>query len=115
MAVWDKLRTFLFGSSGAAPTSSLLSSDPDALWFYFRCGKCGTAVRIRVNRRNDANRIDEGPGAFLVRKEVMDSKCFQIMKADIYLDPSYRLVTAHVEGGELITAEEYQTSLDAQR
>ena len=40
----------------------------------------------------------------------MDSKCFQLMRAEVYLDASYRLVTAHVEGGELITAEEYEAS-----
>ena len=105
----DKLRA-LFGQPSSSARTPTAANDPDALWLHFRCSKCGATVRVRAHRRNDVNRIDEGPGDYLLCKEVMDSKCFQLMRAEVYLDASYRLVTAHVEGGELITAEEYEAS-----
>lgn len=110
MGFLDKLRALLFGQPSSVAKTPAATSDPDALWLHFRCGKCGATVRVRAHRRNDANRIDEGPGDYLLCKEVMDNKCFQLMRAEVYLDASLRLVTAHVEGGELITAEEYEAS-----
>jgi hypothetical protein len=107
MGFLDKLRTHLLGRPRVGASSSP-GGDPDALWLHFRCNKCGSTVRVRAHRRNDVNQVDEGPGDYMLRKEVMDNKCFQLIRADVYLDASRRIVTAHVEGGELITAEEYQ-------
>ena len=106
MGFLDKLRGFLQGSgspSGAA------RADPQALWLHFRCGKCGSVVRVRVHKGNDLSRA-EGPGTFLLRKEVMDSKCFQLMSTEIWLDGNYNVVSAEVSGGELISEEEYQAA-----
>lgn len=110
MGFLDKLRALLFGQPRSSARTATPPGDPDALWLHFRCNKCGATVRVRAHRRNDVNRTDEGPGDYLLCKEVMDNKCFQIMRAEIYLDGSLNLVTAHVEGGELITAEEYEAS-----
>jgi len=103
MGFLDKLRRLL----GTASASSATLADPHGLWFHFRCTKCGSLVRIRADRRNDLNR-SEGPGTFLLRKEVMDSKCFQLISAEIWLDASYNVVSAEVNGGELISKEEYE-------
>jgi len=49
----------------------------------------------------------------LLRKEIMDSKCFQIMSAEIWLDSNYQVVTADVANGELISEEEYEEAVAA--
>jgi len=109
MGFLDKLRKILLGGAGPAGAGA----DPNALWFYFRCGRCGETVRIRVDKRNDLNRED-GPGTFVLRKDVMDNKCFQLMRAEIWLDGNYQVTTADVSGGEMITAEEWQKAQEAQ-
>ena len=104
MGFLDKLKGLFAGS----PSSSG-HSDPNGLLFHFRCQNCKSLVRIRVDKRNDLNRED-GPGTFLLRKEIMDDKCFRLMAAEIWLDKSYRVVTADVTGGELVPQEEYEAS-----
>jgi len=103
MGFLDKIKSFLAGAPSGAP------GDPYGIWFHFRCGKCGEVVRVRADRRNDLNR-EAGPGTFLLRKEVMDNSCFQLMHAEIWLDGSYNVVTAEVSGGELISKEEYEAA-----
>jgi hypothetical protein len=95
--------------AGAGPGPSM-PSDPRGLWFHFRCKKCGSVVAVRADKMNDLNRED-GPGAFVLRKDVMDKKCFQLMHAEIWLDEGYGIVSSEISGGDLITAEEYQAAM----
>jgi len=68
---------------------------------------------VRLNKRNDLVREDGGPGALFVRKEIMDNKCFRLMHAELWLDASYNIVTADVEGGILLTQQEYEEAHNA--
>jgi len=104
MGFLDKLKGLFGGGS-----SSGSAGDPYGLPLYFKCKKCGAITRVRVDKRNDLNR-DEGPGVFVLRKEVMDNKCFQLMRAEIWLDASYQVVSADVTGGELVTQAEYDAA-----
>ena len=87
--------------------------EPGVFYLYIRCGKCGEKVRVRVDTRHDLMRdYDRGTGdmgsGYVLRKDVMDSKCFQIMHAEVYLDNSYRILSQDISGGEFITWEEYE-------
>ncbi len=110
MGFLDAIKRLFSGGSGSAPASA---GDPYGIWFHFRCKKCGAVVRVRADRRNDLNRED-GPGALVLRKDVMDNKCFQLIRAEIWLDDNYNVVTSEVEGGSLITREEYEAAQTAQ-
>jgi len=103
MGFIDALRRILGGGS----SESTSSADPYGLWYHFRCDRCGSVVRIRADRRNDLNR-EEGAGTYVLRKDVMDNTCFQLMHAEIWLDEGYNVVTADVSGGKLISQEEYE-------
>jgi hypothetical protein len=111
MGFLDGLRKVFGGGAGSEGGGA--NGDPYGLWFHFRCGKCGTPVRIRVDRRNDLNREEGGQGTFLLRKDVMDDKCFQLMHAEVWLDSGYNVVAADVSGGEMISQEEYQEATEA--
>ncbi len=111
MGFLAKLRQFLFGAPGAAHPAQAAAGDPYGLWFHFRCDHCGSVVRIRVDKRNDLDRGYEGLGAAALHKEIMDNKCFRLIRAELTLDASYQLITAVVDGGLLITREEYEAAL----
>ena len=107
MGFMDALRR-IFGGGTGTPSES---GDPHGLWYHFRCGRCGSVVRIRADRRNDLNR-EEGPCTYILRKDVMDNTCFQLMRAELWLDDSYNVVTSEVSGGKLISQEEYEEATE---
>jgi hypothetical protein len=92
----------LFG--GGAP--------PDqALHLYVRCGHCGAPLHVRAHLFNDlAVEYDEGEGVagYHLHKEMMDGRCFRLMYADVAFDRNRRELSRTIEGGEFISADEYQ-------
>lgn len=81
--------------------------DKNGLYFYVKCAKCGAPVRIRADKFHDLQRDMEN-GGFILRKEIMDGSCFQLMYATIRFDANYRILEQEIEGGEFITWETYQ-------
>ncbi len=81
------------------------SKEKGVLWLYLRCANCGAKVRVRINLYNDPSIADEG--GYILRKEIMDDKCFQLMHAELRFDDKKRIASRTISGGEFITAEEY--------
>jgi hypothetical protein len=80
--------------------------DPDGIYLYVRCGRCGQKLKVRADRRFDLTRdLDEG--GYVLRKEMMDGTCFSLMYATIRFDENYRVVSWEIEGGEFITEDEF--------
>ena len=93
---------------------SLFSSKPstgadDAVHIYVECGRCKARVHVRLDKRHDLSR-GEGDGYF-VRKEIMDSKCFRLMTAEIAFDGSYRIQSQEIQGGRFIPREEFEAEI----
>jgi hypothetical protein len=80
----------------------------DAVHIYVECGRCKSRVHVRLDKRHDLS-IGEG-GGYFVRKEIMDSKCFRLMTAEISFDGGYRIQTQEVQGGRFITKEEFDAA-----
>jgi hypothetical protein len=93
----------LFGG-GAERTSD------NALMLYVRCSRCGAPLRVRVDLRNELypEYGDMETSGFVLRKEMMDSKCFRLMYATVRFDARRREVEREIEGGAFITREEYE-------
>lgn len=93
----------LFGGTGTkAP------NDP-ALHLYVRCDRCGAGVHVRVHLYNDLS-IDYGEtdvDGYTLRKEIMDSRCFRLMHAELRFDKARRELSRTIEGGTFISADEY--------
>ncbi len=83
--------------------------DPNGLWIYVRCSRCGTPVAVRVDRRNDLSR-DFDAGGFVLHKEIMDSKCFQLIYAQLRYDEHYNVTEQTITNGTFITRAEYEAS-----
>ncbi len=82
------------------------SRDPDGIYFYVRCGRCGQKPKIRADRRFDLVRdLDEG--GYVLHKEMMDGTCFSLMYATVRFDDDKRIISQSVEGGEFISEEEF--------
>jgi hypothetical protein len=81
--------------------------DPNALWLYVRCARCGTPVAVRVDLRNEPS-IDYENSGYILHKEIMDSKCFTLMRAVVRFDDKRGVVERTIDKGEFITREEYE-------
>ncbi len=77
------------------------------LHLYIRCKRCGAPVHVRIDTSNDLSGAEEGDGYF-VAKEVMDDRCFRLMRAELEFDENRREIARRIEGGEFITADEYE-------
>jgi len=71
--------------------------------YRIKCGKCGEIVEIKVFPDRDLNPTyeDEGP-CYTLRKEVMDSKCFQIMVLNAEFDSSCKELNRDISGGKFV-------------
>lgn len=82
-----------------------------ALHLYVRCANCGAPVHVRVHLYNDLA-VDyddnENVAGYRLRKEIMDSRCFRLMYADLHFDRNRRELGRAIEGGEFISAEEFE-------
>jgi hypothetical protein len=78
----------------------------DAIHVYVECARCRARVHVRLDKRHDLSVADGG--GYFVRKEIMDSTCFRLMAAEVSFDSSYRIQRQEIEGGRLISREEFE-------
>jgi hypothetical protein len=93
----------LFGSGGAPVPDN-------AIHLYVRCARCGAPVHVRVDPRNDLvieYGDDDDASGYRLIKEIMDSRCFRLMRAEIEYDRGRREQNRQIEGGAFITKDEY--------
>jgi hypothetical protein len=100
MGILDRL-TSLLGVKGGGGTD-------DAIHIYVECERCKAKVHVRLDRRHDISLREEG--GYYVRKEIMDSKCFRLMAAEITFDSAYRIQRQDVQGGRFLTQAEFEAS-----
>ncbi len=86
----------------------------NAIHLYVRCNRCGAPVHVRVDPRNDLvieYGDDDDASGYRLIKEIMDSRCFRLMRAEITYSPSRREVGRQIEGGTFITRDEYEQAV----
>ncbi|MBS1251826.1 MAG: hypothetical protein MAG451_00860 [Anaerolineales bacterium] len=95
--------------------SSLFSGETkdDAIHLYVQCDKCEAKLDIRVDKQYDLSPDIEGEGAYFLRKEMLDDKCFTLMYAEVHFDRQHNIIASDVEGGHLISREEYNVDQPA--
>ena len=97
MGLFDGLKS-LFSSKASGPAD-------DGIHLYVECARCKATVHVRLDKRHDLS-AHEG-GGYYVRKEIMDSKCFRLMSAEIVCDARYRVESQQIQGGRFLTKEEF--------
>jgi hypothetical protein len=96
------LRRLFGGGNSPAPDN--------AIHLYVRCNRCNAPVHVRIDPRNDLiieYDDDEDASGYRLIKEIMDSRCFQLMRAEIEYDRGRRELSRQIEGGTFITKDEY--------
>lgn len=82
----------------------------DAIHLYVRCDRCGSPVHVRIDPRNDLSAEygdDDSTAGYRLVKEIMDSRCFRLMRAEITYDSARRETHRELEGGRFISKEEF--------
>jgi hypothetical protein len=101
MEFLKKIAGAIFGSTDSEV------HDPDGIYLYVKCDRCGAPVRIRVDKRHDLQR-DYDTNQLVLRKEIMDGTCFSLMQATVHFSNAYQITDQELEGGEFISWEEYR-------
>jgi hypothetical protein len=106
----DFLRRLFGAQDKSSPTDN-------ALHLYVRCSRCGAPVHVRVHLFNDLT-VDyddnENVSGYKLHKEIMDSRCFRLIYADLSFDRNRRELQRSVEGGEFISQAAYEQLVQAQ-
>lgn len=100
----DFLRRLFGGQRQSGPADN-------ALHIYVRCSRCGAPVHVRVHLFNDlAVEYDDNENVtgYRLRKEIMDSRCFRLIYADLHFDRNRQEIERSIEGGEFISGEEFE-------
>jgi len=98
MGIFERLASLL-GTKGGSATD-------DAIHIYVECERCKSKVHVRLDRRHDISLREDG--GYYVRKEIMDSKCFRLMTAEIVFDGAYRIQSQEIHGGRFLTPAEFE-------
>lgn len=86
--------------------------DKQGIYLYVACERCGSRLRVRVDKQYDLNRES---GGYVWHKTLMDSKCFRQMPTVVRFDSNYDVVEAEIEGGRYLSEAEYEAAAEAER
>ncbi len=94
--------------------------DPDLLWYYVRCNRCGETVAIMARKGYDLveefedSGEGDAPTGYSLYKDAMgrSDTCFQHMRIEIHYNLQYEEQSRHIQGGTFITAEEHHAAAD---
>lgn len=100
----------LFGGDAKESRPIGTPSDPQGVYFYVQCDRCGAPVRLRADKQHDL--INEGDG-YTWHKTIVDNRCFRPMLTIVHLNAAYEMVSHEISGGRYITRDEYEALLAA--
>lgn len=98
MGFWDRLGSLFSGTR----------QEDHAIHLHVQCDKCGAKLDIRIDKQYDLLPDYEGEGDHFLRKEMMDGTCFTLMYAEVHFDRQYNILASEVQGGRLISREEFE-------
>lgn len=98
----------LFGGKDDGERREKTNTDPQGVYFYVLCERCGTPVRVRADKHYDL--INEA-GGYIWHKTIVDNRCFRPMPTVVHLNGSYEMVNHEITGGRYITEQEYEALL----
>lgn len=106
MSLLDQIKSFFrSGKKGAYG---------DSFVYVVRCSRCGEVVRVRADRRYDLQQDFDPSGdtvqGYVLNKEVLGSRCQQLMYLTVHFNRSYEEVERSIEGAEFVAEADYPSS-----
>ena len=83
--------------------------DKRGVYFYIRCGNCGTITRVRADKEYDLSRDGNG---FVWHKTIVDNRCFRPIPTVVQLDGQYQVTSEEISGGAFVSEEDYNAFLE---
>lgn len=76
---------------------------------YLKDKKCNEKIKVLVRKSYDIQRIyeDNEEAEYRLKKVVICNKCYNKINVKIDFDRRYNIINNQIDGGELITEEEY--------
>jgi hypothetical protein len=89
----------------ASPVQS--TGQQGAVGFVLQCNRCNEEIAVKIRTSSDISRLYEEdggpPGAvFYVRKEILGSKCNNLIYLSAYFNENFSLISSDVTGGKII-------------
>jgi hypothetical protein len=89
----------------SAPVQSL--GQQGAIKFVVQCNRCNEEITAKIRTSSDISRVYEedggSPGSvFFVRKEILGSKCNNLIYLTAYFNENFNLISSDVTGGKII-------------
>src|SRR5665647_310335 len=96
----DSFKNFFTGPSQSA-------GQRGAVRFVVQCSRCSEEITVKIRTSSDISRVyeeDGGPpgSVFYVRKEILGSKCNNLIYLTAYFNENFNLVSSDVTGGRII-------------
>ncbi len=82
---------------------------------YLKDNKCGQKIKVLLRKSYDLQRVysDDQTAAFALNKVVICDKCFNQIKVKLHYDQKYNNISQEINGGELISEEEFNEDIPA--
>lgn len=99
--------TRIFKQLTAAP-----QDDPNAVWIYAQCDRCGEKLRARINTRAELSpefSNTDNATSFYCRKVLIgEQRCFQQIEINVKFNNRFRIIEKEISGGKFITRDEFE-------
>jgi hypothetical protein len=85
--------------------------EEDIIYLYIKCDRCGENIKVRITKSTDLlYNYNEpiGEVKYTLRKEILGSKCPNLIYAFAKFDKNKNMLNLDVKGGTSITQEEYE-------
>ncbi len=75
--------------------------------FVVQCNRCSEEITVKIRTASDISRVyeeDGGPAGsvFYVRKEILGSKCNNLVYLTAFFNENFNLISSEVTGGKII-------------
>jgi hypothetical protein len=96
----DNLKNFFMG-----PVQP--QGQQNSVKFVIKCNRCSEEITVKIRTSSDMSRVyeeDGGPpgSVFFVRKEILGSKCNNLIYLAAYFNEGFNLISSDVTGGKII-------------
>lgn len=102
--MWNRIKKAFAGSNASLTPENrgLIKDEKETISVVIICDRCGEEISVRMRKSSDIQRnYESGEYAFFVQKTVVGTECFNRIEMRLEMDPRYRLISKHIEGGTL--------------